>query len=93
MTTESTGAGDARPRRARPRRAQPGAGLDRGTRRPRGGTWALTSAADAAIDAALGAMARALTDAAPAVLAANEADMKSAAEQRAGGRGQGPAPA
>jgi len=41
----------------------------------------LAGAADGAIDAALGAMARALADAAPAVLAANEADMKAAAER------------
>jgi glutamate-5-semialdehyde dehydrogenase len=40
----------------------------------------LAGAADGAIDAALAAMARALTDAAPAVLAANEADMKAAAD-------------
>jgi len=40
----------------------------------------LASAPDGAIDVALGAMAKALTDAAPAVLAANEADMKAAAE-------------
>ena len=42
----------------------------------------LASAADGAIDAALGAMARALSDAAPAILAANEADMRAAAERR-----------
>jgi glutamate-5-semialdehyde dehydrogenase len=41
----------------------------------------LAAAPDAAIDAALGAMAQALDDAAPAVLAANEQDMRSAAEQ------------
>ena len=40
----------------------------------------LAGAADAAIDAAIGAMARGLADAAPAVLAANEADMKAAAD-------------
>jgi glutamate-5-semialdehyde dehydrogenase len=40
----------------------------------------LAGAADGAIDAALAAMARALTDAAPTVLAANEADMKAAAD-------------
>ena len=40
----------------------------------------LAGAADDAIDAALAAMARALADAAPAVLAANEADMKAAAD-------------
>jgi len=41
----------------------------------------LAAAPDSTIDAALGAMARALDDAAPAVLAANEQDMRSAAEQ------------
>jgi len=40
----------------------------------------LAGAADDAIDAAIGAMARRLADAAPAVLAANEADMKAAAD-------------
>jgi glutamate-5-semialdehyde dehydrogenase len=40
----------------------------------------LASAKDDVIDAALGAMAEALHDAAPAVLAANEADMKAAAD-------------
>jgi glutamate-5-semialdehyde dehydrogenase len=40
---------------------------------------ALASAPDSAIDAALGAMAAALHDAAPAVLAANEQDMRAAA--------------
>jgi len=40
----------------------------------------LAGAADAAIDAAIGAMARSLADAAPAVLAANEADMRAAAD-------------
>ena len=40
----------------------------------------LAGASDGAIDASLAAMARALTDAAPAVLAANEADMKAAAD-------------
>jgi glutamate-5-semialdehyde dehydrogenase len=40
----------------------------------------LASATDGAIDASLAAMARALTDAAPTVLAANEADMKAAAD-------------
>ena len=40
----------------------------------------LAGAADGAIDAAIGAMARGLADAAPAVLAANEADMRAAAE-------------
>jgi glutamate-5-semialdehyde dehydrogenase len=41
----------------------------------------LGGAADSAIDAALGAMAQALEVAAPAVLAANEQDMRAAAEQ------------
>src|SRR5579875_234159 len=41
----------------------------------------LAAAPDSTIDAALGAMAQALDDAAPAVLAANEQDMRSAAEQ------------
>ena len=41
----------------------------------------LASAPDRAIDAALGAMARALAAAAPAVLAANEQDMRAAADQ------------
>ena len=40
----------------------------------------LAGAPDGAIDAALGAMAQCLADATPAVLAANEADMKAAAE-------------
>ncbi len=40
----------------------------------------LASAPESAIDAALGAMARGLADAAPAILAANEADMAAAAE-------------
>src|ERR1700685_1629240 len=40
----------------------------------------LAGATDAAINAGIGAMARVLADAAPAVLAANEADMKAAAE-------------
>ncbi len=40
----------------------------------------LAGAADGAIDAAIGAMARGLADAAPAVLAANEADMQAAAD-------------
>jgi glutamate-5-semialdehyde dehydrogenase len=40
----------------------------------------LAGASDGAIDAALGAMARALQDAAPAVLAANEQDMRAAAD-------------
>jgi len=40
----------------------------------------LADAADGAIEAAVGAMARGLADAAPAVLAANEADMQAAAD-------------
>jgi glutamate-5-semialdehyde dehydrogenase len=40
----------------------------------------LAGAPDSAVDAALGAMARALRDAAPAVLAANEEDMRAAAD-------------
>jgi len=40
----------------------------------------IAGATDAAIDAVLGAMAVALSDAAPAVLAANEADMRAAAD-------------
>src|ERR1700761_2772444 len=40
----------------------------------------LAGAPDSAIDAALGAMAEALQDAAPAVLAANELDMRAAAD-------------
>jgi glutamate-5-semialdehyde dehydrogenase len=40
----------------------------------------LAAARDAAIDAALGAMSQALTDAAPAVLAANAEDMRAAEE-------------
>ncbi len=40
----------------------------------------LAGAPDGAVDAALGAMARALRDAAPAVLAANEQDMRAAAD-------------
>jgi glutamate-5-semialdehyde dehydrogenase len=40
----------------------------------------LNGATDGAIDTALAAMARALTDASPAVLAANEADMQAAAD-------------
>ena len=40
----------------------------------------LAGASDGAVDAALGAMARALQDAAPAVLAANEQDMRAAAD-------------
>ena len=40
----------------------------------------LAGAPDETVDAALAEMARALTDGAPAVLAANEADMKSAAD-------------
>jgi glutamate-5-semialdehyde dehydrogenase len=46
----------------------------------RGAAASLAGAADSAIDAALGAMARALRDAAPAVLAANEEDMRAAAD-------------
>ena len=42
---------------------------------------ALASASDSAINAALGAMARALDAAPPAVLAANEQDMRAAADQ------------
>jgi glutamate-5-semialdehyde dehydrogenase len=49
-------------------------------RAARGAAPSLAGAPDSAIDAALGAMARALEDAAPAVLAANEADMKAAAD-------------
>jgi glutamate-5-semialdehyde dehydrogenase len=41
----------------------------------------LAGAAEGAVDAALGAMARALRDAAPAVLAANEDDMRAAADE------------
>ena len=41
----------------------------------------LAGAAEAAVDAALGAMARALRDAAPSVLAANEEDMRAAADE------------
>jgi glutamate-5-semialdehyde dehydrogenase len=41
----------------------------------------LAGAPDSAVDAALGAMARALRDAAPAVLAANEEDMRAAADE------------
>jgi glutamate-5-semialdehyde dehydrogenase len=40
----------------------------------------LAGAPDSAVDAALGAMARALQDAAPAVLAANDEDMRAAAD-------------
>ena len=40
----------------------------------------LAGASDGAVDAALGAMAHALRDAAPAVLAANEQDMRAAAD-------------
>jgi glutamate-5-semialdehyde dehydrogenase len=49
-------------------------------RAARGAAPSLASATDGAIDAAIGAMARGLADAAPAVLAANEADMKAAAD-------------
>jgi glutamate-5-semialdehyde dehydrogenase len=50
-------------------------------RAARATTAGLASASDGAIDAALGAMARALDVAAPAVLAANEQDMRAAADQ------------
>jgi glutamate-5-semialdehyde dehydrogenase len=46
----------------------------------RGAAASLAGAPGSAIDAALGAMARALRDAAPAVLAANEEDMRAAAD-------------
>jgi glutamate-5-semialdehyde dehydrogenase len=46
----------------------------------RAGAPSLAGATDGAIDAALGAMARALRDAAPAVLAANAGDMRAAEE-------------
>jgi glutamate-5-semialdehyde dehydrogenase len=66
MTTEDTGATEAVRTAARAARAAaPG----------------LARAADSAIDAALGARARALSDAAPAIVAANEADMAAAAER------------
>ena len=48
-------------------------------RAARGAAPSLAGAPDGAIDAALGAMAQALQDAAPAVLAANEEDMRAAA--------------
>jgi glutamate-5-semialdehyde dehydrogenase len=49
-------------------------------RAARGAAPSLAGAPDGAIDAALGAMAQALQDAAPAVLAANEQDMRAAAD-------------
>jgi glutamate-5-semialdehyde dehydrogenase len=49
-------------------------------RAARGAAPSLAGAPDGAIDAALGAMAQALKDAAPAVLAANEEDMRAAAD-------------
>src|SRR6202046_242267 len=49
-------------------------------RAARGAAPSLAGATDGAIDAAIGAMARGLADAAPAVLAANEADMNAAAD-------------
>src|ERR1700727_2350920 len=65
MTAEDTHATEAVRTAARAARAAPPS---------------LAGAADAAIDAAIGAMARGLGDAALAVLAANEADMRAAAE-------------
>jgi glutamate-5-semialdehyde dehydrogenase len=49
-------------------------------RAARSAATSLAAARDAAIDAALGAMSQALTDAAPAVLAANAEDMRAAEE-------------
>jgi glutamate-5-semialdehyde dehydrogenase len=49
-------------------------------RAARGAAPSLAGAPDGAIDAALGAMAQALQDAVPAVLAANEEDMRAAAD-------------
>src|SRR3984885_4779781 len=59
---------------------QPTGAVRPAARAARAAAPTLAAAADGAIDAAIGAMARGLADAAPAVLAANEADMKAAAE-------------
>jgi len=57
-----------------------GLAVRKAARAARAAAPSLAGAADGAIDTALGAMARGLADAAPAVLAANEADMRAAAE-------------
>jgi glutamate-5-semialdehyde dehydrogenase len=66
MTTENTDATEAVRTAARAARAA---------------APSLAGATDGAIDVALGAMARALSEAAPAILAANEADMAAAVER------------
>src|SRR5215469_17580958 len=76
MTTESAVAGARSPDEAAATEAVRAA-----ARAARAAAPGLASAPDGAIDAALGAMALALEAAAPAVLAANEQDMRAAADQ------------
>jgi glutamate-5-semialdehyde dehydrogenase len=74
MTTQSTAS-------ARSESAAATEAVRAAARAARAAAPGLASAPDGAIDAALGAMARALDAAAPAVLAANEQDMRAAADQ------------
>jgi len=77
MTTQPAPAGGG----VTPEDQEATAAVRTAARAARAATTALASASDGAIDAALGAMARALDAAAPAVLAANEQDMRAAADQ------------
>ena len=77
MTTQAAPAGGG----VTPEGQEATAAVRAAARAARAATAALASASDSALDAALGAMARALDAAAPAVLAANEQDMRAAADQ------------
>ena len=89
MTTQPAPAGGG----VTPEGQEATAAVRTAARAARAATTALASASDSAIDAALGAMARALDAAAPAVLAANEQDMRAAADQGLADRGARPAAA
>ena len=81
MTTESTVTGESTAAEAALADATASEEVRTAARAARAAAPGLASATDTVIDAALGAMADALSNAAPAVLAANEADMSAAAER------------